>query len=135
MNAYSDSGINGTPLESSWIVRVPGQSEATYSTSDLTAWARAGQITSDFVVFDPSQPNIPIQLKQIPGIYSQRDYTTALILSWVVGGFGVDRFYLGYTGLGLLKLFTFGGCGIWSIVDAVLITMRNVKDVDGRPLA
>ena len=51
-----------------------------------------------------------------------------------MGWFGIDRFYLGYTTLGILKLITFGGCGIWYIVDLILIAMGNLDDSQGRPL-
>jgi TM2 domain-containing membrane protein YozV len=51
-----------------------------------------------------------------------------------VGWFGIDRFYLGYTGLGILKLITFGGCGIWYLVDLILIAMGNLDDSQHRPL-
>jgi len=46
----------------------------------------------------------------------------------------VDRFYLGYNGLGIAKLLTFGGCGIWSLVDFILIAMRKIPDYSGKPL-
>lgn len=42
---------------------------------------------------------------------------TALLLSIFCGSLGVDRFYLGDTGLGIGKLLTAGGCGIWAIID------------------
>ena len=58
---------------------------------------------------------------------------TALILSIVLGVIGVDRFYLGYVGTGLLKLFT-GGCfGILYVVDIILIATGNLRPRDGSP--
>ena len=50
-----------------------------------------------------------------------KDPTTALILSIVVGAYGVDRFYIGDTGLGIAKLLTCGGIGVWAIVDWFMI--------------
>ena len=46
-----------------------------------------------------------------------KDTTTSLILSILIGGLGVDRFYIGDTGLGIFKLLTCGGFGVWTIVD------------------
>lgn len=54
-----------------------------------------------------------------------KDPITALILSLVVGGLGIDRFYIGDTGLGIAKLLTCGGCGIWTIIDYFLIMKRT----------
>ena len=48
-----------------------------------------------------------------------RDFTTILLLSIFVGELGVDRFMLGDTGLGILKLLTCGGCGIWWLIDLI----------------
>lgn len=50
-----------------------------------------------------------------------KDPTTAIILSVLTGHYGVDRFYIGDTGLGIAKLLTCGGIGIWTIVDWFMI--------------
>ena len=54
-----------------------------------------------------------------------KDPTTMLIISLLGGHFGVDRFVLGDTGLGVAKLLTCGGLGIWTIVDFFLIMGRT----------
>ena len=50
-----------------------------------------------------------------------KDPTTALIISIFGGAYGIDRFYIGDTGLGIAKLLTCGGLGIWAIIDWFLI--------------
>lgn len=59
----------------------------------------------------------------------------ALILSILLGGLGIDRFYLGKYGTGFLKLITGGGFGIWWLVDIILIATGKMTDGQGRPLA
>ena len=50
-----------------------------------------------------------------------KDPAVALVLSITFGSFGIDRFYLGHVILGILKLITFGGFFIWTIIDWFLI--------------
>jgi TM2 domain-containing membrane protein YozV len=62
------------------------------------------------------------------------DWTVTLILAIVVGAYGVDRFYTGNITLGILKLITLGGCGVWWIIDIIMIVTGTYTDVYGRPL-
>lgn len=111
-----------------------GTDDRIYTMLDLQGMAKAKVITPTTMVQSTSS-QYPVQASQIPGVFSDKSYTTALILSIFLGGLGIDRFYLGYTGLGVAKLLTFGGCGVWALIDLILIAMRNVPDSDGRPLS
>lgn len=62
------------------------------------------------------------------------NWTITLIMSIIFGEIGVDRFIMGHVGLGILKLLTFGGFGIWWLIDVILIATKhqfdNIKWVD-----
>lgn len=58
----------------------------------------------------------------------------AVIFSWIFGELGIDRFYTGYVALGILKLLTGGGCGLWYLIDGILFTMNAIPSQDGCPL-
>lgn len=64
---------------------------------------------------------------------TQKDtkYITATYFSLFLGMLGVDRFYMGYAGLGILKLITFGGLGIWWLIDLIWIALGNAKTKSG----
>lgn len=63
-----------------------------------------------------------------------RHFLAVFFLSFMWGTFGVDRFYLGKVGTGILKLVTFGGFGIWVIVDLALIMSGAMRDKQGHAM-
>ena len=113
---------------------MPGQADKAVDTATLKMWARSGVIRPETLIVETSS-QMTYQASQIPTVYSDKSYITALLLSFFLGSLGIDRFYLGQTGLGIGKLLTFGGCGIWSLIDFILIAMRKVTDSQGNPLA
>lgn len=60
-----------------------------------------------------------------------KDKNIALILSVILGGFGIDRFYLGYPLVGLIKLLTFGCFGILWVADIICIATGRLKPNKG----
>lgn len=58
-----------------------------------------------------------------------KSWVAALLLSIFLGSLGVDRFCLGKVGTGILKLLTFGGFGIWWLIDVIMIASKSVKGV------
>ena len=54
-----------------------------------------------------------------------------------LGGFGIfggHRMYTGHIGTGIAQLFTFGGCGIWQLIDVISIITDKYRDANGQPL-
>lgn len=60
-----------------------------------------------------------------------KNKTVAILLAFFLGGLGIDRFYLGYTGMGVLKLLTGGLLGILWVVDFIRILTGSLKPKDG----
>ena len=69
-----------------------------------------------------------------------KDPTISIILSIIVGSWGIDRIYIGDVGLGIIKLLTCGGCGIWGLIDLFLImdatkrkNLLQITEIYGAP--
>ncbi|GGH64346.1 hypothetical protein HNQ91_002325 [Filimonas zeae] len=60
------------------------------------------------------------------------DWLTTLLLCFFLGAFGVHSFYTKKTGIGVAQLITLGGCGIWALVDLIMIIVGSYKDGQGR---
>jgi hypothetical protein len=118
-----------------FMVQRMGTEEGPYSLMDLQMQVRGGSVRSDTMVRKSNAAQGAwFRAAEIPGLFSDKDWLTTTLLSFFVGVFGIDRFYLGYTGYGILKLITFGGCGIWALIDLILIAMGKVPDSNGLPL-
>lgn len=63
---------------------------------------------------------------------SDKSWLAALLLSIFLGVIGVHRFFVGKIGTGILQLVTFGGFGIWALIDIIMIATKQFKDKDGR---
>jgi len=76
----------------------------------------------------------PPVIEVIQPLPRQRHYLAAFFFSFMWGTFGVDRFYMGYIGTGILKLITLGGFGIWTIIDLFIIMAGAMNDKQGQEL-
>ena len=54
-----------------------------------------------------------------------------LVLCFMLGYLGVHRFYSGHIGIGIVQLLTLGGCGIWVLIDLIMILTGKYKDSEG----
>ena len=65
---------------------------------------------------------------------SDKNCLATLLLCLFLGGIGVHRFYVGKVGTGILQLITLGGCGIWTLIDLIMIITGSFTDKDGNKI-
>jgi TM2 domain-containing protein/uncharacterized protein DUF4339 len=118
----------------SFVVQRMGAEDGPFSVAELRAQAQGGTLRSTSLVKRADGTGAWFSAGEIPFVFSDKDWLTAVLLSLFVGWLGIDRFYLGYTGLGIAKLLTLGFFGIWALIDLVLIIMGRLPDSNGLPL-
>tara|TARA_R110002126_G_scaffold289578_3_gene444816 strand:- start:17368 stop:17739 length:372 start_codon:yes stop_codon:yes gene_type:complete len=62
---------------------------------------------------------------------SGKSQIVAALLCWIVGIIGIHRFYLGYTWQGVVQILTFGGLGIWTLIDLIRIIIGDLGPKNG----
>ncbi|MCW2961910.1 MAG: domain containing protein [Thermoleophilia bacterium] len=130
----SSFGIQQQQNLSSFYVQQMGAEQGPYDFMSLQQMVRSEMVKGETVVRRAEGGN-PFLAKEIPGLFSPKSWLVAVLISFFVGGLGIDRFYMGHIGLGILKLVTLGGFGVWAIIDFILFLLRKVKDSNGLPLA
>ena len=80
-----------------------------------------------------------IQIKQAPHFLNllqqvNFDWLTTLLLCFFLGHFGIHSFYTKKTGTGVAQLLTLGGCGIWTLIDFIMILIGSYRDGNGNEL-
>jgi TM2 domain-containing membrane protein YozV len=65
----------------------------------------------------------------------QKSFIATWLLSLLLGYFGIDRFYLGKVGTGILKLITLGGFGLWYLIDLIIVLAGAQTDKQNRALS
>ncbi len=66
---------------------------------------------------------------------SAKSRTASLLLCFFLGSLGIHRFYVGKVGTGIAMIFTFGGLGIWTLIDFIMIIVGSFQDSDGKVIA
>ena len=117
-----------------FMVQRMGAEAGPFTVAELQAQSRSGLIKSNTMARRSDGTGTWFLASEIPGLFSSREFVPTLLISVFLGTFGIDRFYLGYTGLGVLKLLTLGGCGVWTLIDLILVLLRKLPDAEGRPL-
>jgi TM2 domain len=110
---------------------IDGVVKGPYGLIDLRGLAHSRAVSARTQVYIGKQWK---SLGDIHEVYSTRSWAVALACSILLGWLGIDRFYLGKIGSGMVKLLTFGGLGAWWLMDLVLTLAHAVNDASGKPL-
>ncbi len=96
----------------------------------LICCSECGKQISENAVVCPECGN-PLRINQNQGRVSDKSFIATILLCIFFGTIGVHRFYVGKIGTGILQLITFGGLGIWSLIDLIIIIVGKFTDKSG----
>ena len=82
---------------------------------------------------EQKQEQTPLPTPQKTEDNSNR-WLVCLLLCFFLGCLGIHRFYVGKTGTGIAQLLTAGGCGVWALIDFIMIILGNFTDAEGNAL-
>lgn len=63
---------------------------------------------------------------------SDKDWLTSVLLCFFLGSLGIHSFYAGKTVNGVIQLLTGGGCGVWTLIDFIMLLTKKYTDGDGK---
>ena len=112
------------PIEKKSIKKIISSSTSALQKIDNSLAIKFSEKIQNFFKGDASSPSVPA-----PG--GDKSWLVALLLCFFLGGLGIHRFYLGYTGIGVIQLLTGGGCGIWVLIDFIRIIIGDLKPNGG----
>ena len=124
---YDSLGHNG---------KISGEDSLRYDFVKLD-WKGNGEpregLEVDFAIVDGKATDIFAVIKTVSR-QEGKGFILTLVLAIFLGPLGIHRFYTGHTGIGIIQLLTGGGCGIWFIIDIILIVTDSYTDSQGNHL-
>ncbi len=122
-----------------WVNEGRVHAQCHISAESAQQWIWAAEMFPHLAPVQAETPPAPSYARPYhnPGPVSDRSRLVAGLLGLLLplaGFHGIHRLYTGHIGLGILMLITCGGCGIWQLIDVILVFAGSVTDIDGRPL-
>ncbi len=78
--------------------------------------------------------NVTVNTGDSGGGYSDKTKLVGILLLLFLGGIGAHRLYVGKIGTAILFILTFGGFGIWAIIDLIALITGSFRDSQGKLL-
>jgi hypothetical protein len=136
---YMNGSMRVGPLSLEALKSAPITPNTLIWNNTLPNWVAAGTLPELSGVYAPVPPPPPPPVYHYqPDAYTVRregkDWLTALLLCIFLGLAGIHRFYTNNTAIGVIQLLTLGGCGIWTLIDFILILTGSYQDGNGNNL-